>query len=151
MSLVAALMIGSLTLAACRYFSVALRRDSILVQPRETVVRAMSGQAKDISRVTRYLNKGSHELWLGDVQTSCGCTVASVSSKHVPPGGRSEIVVEGNPPGAGEKRVVVSVATDSSTQPSLTLALYDGGGWLTALYRQLLTLRSFRRRQGRRG
>ena len=121
-SLVAALMIGSLTLAACRYFFVALRRDSILVQPRETVVQAMPGQAKIVASY-EILNKGSHELWLGDVQTSCGCSVASLSSKHVPPGGRSEIVVEGNPPGAGEKRVVVSVATDSSTQPSLTLAL----------------------------
>ena len=51
-------------------------------------------EGKQVGHTFAYENKGSEEVVLSKVDTSCGCTQAFLSEeKHIPPGGKGELVV----------------------------------------------------------
>lgn len=72
----------------------------------------------------KYENTGSKPIHIASVQTSCGCTVASLKSNDVAPGDKGEITATlsiGNRTGTQHK--TLTVMTDDPTQPQTILTL----------------------------
>ena len=71
----------------------------------------------------RIINRGGGVLKLGEPSTTCGCTVASVSSKVVTSGAESIVEVIAEPPSIGEKLVEVHIPTQGSSAEELVFRL----------------------------
>ncbi len=72
----------------------------------------------------KYENKGSKPIHIASVQTSCGCTVATLKSKDVAPGDKGEITATlsiGSRTGTQHK--TLTVATDDPANPQTVLTL----------------------------
>ena len=72
----------------------------------------------------KYENTGSKPIHIASVQTSCGCTVASLKSNDVAPGDKGEITATlniGNRTGMQQK--TVTVMTDDPEHPQTVLTL----------------------------
>lgn len=71
----------------------------------------------------RIANRGGRNLVIGEVATSCGCSVASIRPRVIKPGTDGIVTVEGDPPAAGERTVRVDVNTNVAAQPKLSFHL----------------------------
>jgi uncharacterized protein DUF1573 len=72
----------------------------------------------------KYENVGTNKIHINSVQTSCGCTVASLKSNDVAPGEKGEITATlniGNRTGMQHKNV--TVMTDDPAHPQTVLTL----------------------------
>ncbi len=83
----------------------------------------MQPGSNKITTSFRVFNRGRENLVLSEVLTTCGCTVASISPKVVPPGQAAVVKVEGRPLGAGEKKVEVRIATNIPDNPYVLFSL----------------------------
>jgi len=69
-------------------------------------------------------NEGTETLQIGEVKTTCGCTVARLASSALPPGGTTELAVTLNLTGRrGAQRKDIRVASNDPRQPELILTL----------------------------
>ncbi len=81
-------------------------------------------QGKRVDHVFILKNKGDSVLNLGNVSTSCGCTVADVSSRSVAPGKISDIRVSFNSANfSGNINKSVTIQTNDPKTPVYTLVL----------------------------
>ena len=81
-------------------------------------------QGKRVDHVFRFRNKGDTPLSIIRTRTSCGCTVANVSPKTVPPGKEGDIKVtfdSGN--FAGPIHKIVYVETNDPNKPTFNLVI----------------------------
>lgn len=70
------------------------------------------------------VNKGTAPLEISQARPSCGCTVANISEKTVPPGGESRITAQLNLAGrVGQQHKTITVESNDPKQPQLTLTL----------------------------
>ena len=78
-------------------------------------------QGGDASWVFKFTNEGTSDLIVTGAKGSCGCTVPKWSSEPVAPGGEGEIkvVYDSNRIGGISKSVTVN--TNSTTQPVVTI------------------------------
>lgn len=68
-----------------------------------------------VKHVYKFTNTGTEPLVISNAKGSCGCTVPTWPKQPVPPGGKSEIVVEFNTkgkPGRQSKQVTVTANTN---------------------------------------
>ncbi len=93
-----------------------------VVSPRTRRVVAESRSSK-IRASYSIKNEGGRDLVIGKVESSCGCTVASISPMVVKPGGSATVTLEGSPTDAGEKDVVVRIETNGRPEGVLALGL----------------------------
>ena len=73
-----------------------------------------------VSQVFRVRNVGKGPLQITGVSTSCGCTMARLSSSVIPPGQRADLVVTFDPdyhPTQGQVVRLVWFATNDPVQP----------------------------------
>jgi hypothetical protein len=69
-------------------------------------------------------NAGDAQLVVDQVKTTCGCTVAVVSAREIPPGGAARIAVSLDTAGLGGPTTkVISVHTNDPDRPVVSLAL----------------------------
>lgn len=71
----------------------------------------------------RITNRGGSNLVLGDMTTSCGCSVASVDQRVLAHGQSAIVKVDAAPLGAGEKTVQVRIVSNSVPDADLVLTL----------------------------
>jgi hypothetical protein len=72
----------------------------------------------------KYENAGTKPVHIASVQTSCGCTVASLKSNDVAPGEKGEITATLTIGGrTGTQQKAVTVTTDDPVQPQTILTL----------------------------
>ena len=71
-------------------------------------------QGKTVEHTFVFENKGTEDLWIKEVTTSCGCTAALVSSNVVKPGEKGEIKVSYDSQGraANVSRTITVVSND---------------------------------------
>lgn len=75
------------------------------------------------------VNKGNATLEISQARPSCGCTVASISTKSVPPGGETRITAQLNLAGRmGQQHKTITVESNDPKQPQLTLTLQGNIG-----------------------
>ena len=92
------------------------------VSPTSQKIEVEPGDGKVIANY-RVTNRGGRDLVLGEVSTTCGCTVASIERKILKQGESSLITVEGTPPGAGERIVEIGIATNARPEANLHFRL----------------------------
>lgn len=92
------------------------------VEPHSRTATASLGQGT-VSVSYLITNVSRRVIDLGEVSTSCGCSVASISRKQLAPGERAEVEVRGNPPSAGRKAVEIYIQTSDPTLPEVALHL----------------------------
>lgn len=81
-------------------------------------------QGKHVDHVFTLKNRGDTVLTIGQVSTSCGCTVADVSTRSVAPGKNSEIRVSFNSANfSGNINKSVTIQTNDPKTPIYTLIL----------------------------
>jgi hypothetical protein len=81
-------------------------------------------QGVPVSHVFGFANRGTGDLLIEQVQTSCGCTATVLSSEVIGPGGRGEIRALLDTSGFfGEKARTVMVHTNDPRRPVVTLSL----------------------------
>ncbi len=71
----------------------------------------------------KFVNTGTGNLYISDVQTSCGCTVAQYPDKPIPPGDTEQIIVTFNSSGYTGyqlKKITIFANTPKQTH-SLTI------------------------------
>jgi hypothetical protein len=69
-------------------------------------------------------NEGNITLEIGAVRASCGCTVANISQKSVPPGGTTEVSARLSLTGRqGSQNKTITVESNDPQQPRFTLTL----------------------------
>lgn len=93
-----------------------------VASPPSQTIRAGPGDSH-VTAIYRITNPGDRELALGDVSTTCGCSVASIEPKLLGPGREAVVRVVGEPPKAGEKTVEILVSTNSAAFPTVTMQL----------------------------
>ena len=69
------------------------------------------------------VNQGNADVQITSVESSCGCTVASVDPTLVKPGGRAVLRAEATPLATGRRQVEIGVHSDSPGTPRLQLTL----------------------------
>src|SRR5690606_20377294 len=75
-------------------------------------------EGDQLTHVFALKNEGSSKLTLDRVRTSCGCTVAELKSKEIPPGGATQLAVKFDPAGRhGQNRKVVTIETNDPKSP----------------------------------
>ena len=73
----------------------------------------------------KIVNQGSSVLNIKDIQTSCGCTAALVSSKSIKPGEDGTVKVQLNTKGHTGKMVrTVTIKSNDPKQPTSTLTIF---------------------------
>lgn len=78
----------------------------------------------DVEHTYIIRNEGDLTLEITRARASCGCTVASIAEKSVPPGGQTEISARLSLKGRkGPQRKTVTVESNDPKQPNLTLVL----------------------------
>jgi hypothetical protein len=81
-------------------------------------------QGKNVEHVFILKNNGDTPLTVGQVTTSCGCTVADVSSRNIPPGKRSDIRATFNSKNfSGRISKTIFINTNDPNTPVYTLAI----------------------------
>jgi hypothetical protein len=78
----------------------------------------------DVSHIFPVHNTGDADLFISNLVTSCGCTVAELSSSVIPPGQRADLVVTFDADfheTKGEVTRLVWFATNDPTQPWVEL------------------------------
>ena len=118
-------LVASLTLAS-RYSRPKQVRAALVVTPESPLVFAKEGETK-VDLEFRVKNQTNHDIKLGEMATSCGCTVASISPKDLGPGEEAVVTVVGKPPTFGRRKVEIKVATDERTQPEVMMRLFMEG------------------------
>jgi hypothetical protein len=113
--------VASIGLLACSIMLAGGPPIGVVSPPRLRVVA--ESKFKKIVATYRVTNKGGRDLVLGEAETSCGCTVASISPKVVRPGGYAEVTVEGSSTDAGEKDVFVRIRSNGRPQSELLFQL----------------------------
>ena len=93
-----------------------------VVEPAWRRIVAEAGQ-KRVSESFAIRNVGRCDLLLGEVATSCGCTVGSIDPKRVPPGETSTLTVEASIPPVGSKDVRIRVQSNADPSPELLMGL----------------------------
>lgn len=114
---IVALIISWVAASGCRDHS-----PVAVVTPVSQRIVATPG-AGPVRATFRVLNRGSRDLVLGEVETSCGCSEADVQPRVIAPGGYGTISVAGDPPSAGEVAVQIRVGTNDASQSELVLQL----------------------------
>ena len=74
----------------------------------------------DVTHVFAVQNTGTADLKIGNLVTSCGCTVAELSSNVIPPGQRADLTATFDAnfhPTRGEVTRLVWFATNDPAQP----------------------------------
>ena len=80
--------------------------------------------AKDVEHTFILKNEGDLSLEIRQVRPSCGCTVASISQKTIPPGGQAEVTTRLSLRGRqGPQHKTISVESNDPKQPTLVLCL----------------------------
>ncbi len=75
-------------------------------------------EGDQLTHVFALKNEGSSKLTLDRVRTSCGCTVAELKSKEIPPGGATQLEVKFDTAGRhGQNRKVVTIETNDPKSP----------------------------------
>jgi len=95
---------------------------------------SVNDESPQIQRVVARLRNASHKpSHIIEVKSSCGCTVPDrVPAQPVPPGKSLELPLAVSPPGVGTKQILVSVTTDSTVTPTVSLRITAYGTALTA-------------------
>lgn len=84
-------------------------------------------QGKTVEHTFIFENKGTQDLWIKEVTTSCGCTAALVRSNTVKPGEKGEIKVSYDSQGrAGKVSRTITVVSNDQVEPvkELTIDAY---------------------------
>ena len=81
-------------------------------------------QGKIVEYTFLFENKGTEDLWIKEVTTSCGCTAALVSSNTVKPGEKGEIKVSYDSQGrAGSVSRTITVVSNDVVEPVKELTI----------------------------
>ncbi|CAG0966392.1 DUF1573 domain-containing protein [Geobacter sp.] len=81
-------------------------------------------QGKKLDYVFRLINKGDAPLTITKTRTSCGCTVASVSSKTIAPGKSTELKITFDSASFGGKvSKTITVESNDPATPTTTLTI----------------------------
>lgn len=81
-------------------------------------------QGKTVEYTFQFENKGTEDLWIKEVTTSCGCTAALVSSNTVKPGDKGEIAVSYDSQGrAGAVSRTITVVSNDLVEPVKELTI----------------------------
>jgi len=81
-------------------------------------------QGKTVEYTFRFENKGTEDLLIKEVTTSCGCTAALVSSSTVKPGEKGEITVSYDSQGrAGAVSRTITVVSNDLVEPVKELTI----------------------------
>ena len=81
-------------------------------------------QGKKVDHIFKFRNRGDATLNVARVRTSCGCTAANVTSKALPPGGKSELKVTFDSGGfGGNISKLIYIETNDPQKPVTTLTL----------------------------
>lgn len=81
-------------------------------------------QGKTVEYTFLFENKGTEDLWIKEVTTSCGCTAALVSSNTVKPGEKGEIKVSYDSQGrAGTVSRTITIASNDPVEPLKELTI----------------------------
>jgi Protein of unknown function (DUF1573) len=105
-----------------RAVGAAIRPPEWSVSPSDQTVEAEPGTAKVVVKY-RVTNVGGRVLTLGEVSTTCGCSVASIEPKFLNSRESGVITVEAIPPGAGQKTVQITVSTNAKRRANLQVQL----------------------------
>ena len=80
--------------------------------------------AKDVEHTFILKNEGDLSLEIRQVRPSCGCTVANISQKTIPPGGQAEVITRLSLRGRqGPQHKTISVESNDPKQTTLVLSL----------------------------
>lgn len=72
-----------------------------------------------------FKNTGTSELNIKDIKTSCGCTAASVTGRHIKPGESGSLRIEFDSAGkAGRLSRTVTLYTNDFKEPEQTIVIY---------------------------
>lgn len=86
-------------------------------------------QTESVEHTYVLKNTGTVTLEISRIQPSCGCTVAEISEKNVPPGGESHITTRFSPAGRnGPQHKAIVVYSNDPEQPQYTLTLQGNVG-----------------------
>ncbi len=81
-------------------------------------------QGKTVEYNFLFENKGTEDLWIKEVTTSCGCTAALVSSNTIKPGEKGELKVSYDSQGrAGVVSRTITVVTNDAIEPVKELTI----------------------------
>ncbi len=81
-------------------------------------------QGKTVAYTFLFENKGTEDLWIKEVTTSCGCTAALISSNIVKPGEKGEITVSYDSQGrAGTVSRTITVVSNDPVEPVKELTI----------------------------
>lgn len=81
-------------------------------------------QGKTVEYTFQFENKGTEDLWIKEVTTSCGCTAALVSSNTIKPGEKGEIKVSYDSQGrAGMVSRTITVVSNDVVEPVKELTI----------------------------
>ena len=79
---------------------------------------------KDVEHTFLLKNEGDLSLEIRQVRPSCGCTVANISQKTIPPGGQAEVTTRLSLRGRqGPQHKTISVESNDPNQTTLVLSL----------------------------
>ncbi len=80
------------------------------------------GPDQPVKHTFKFQNTGDATLVIGDTQTTCGCTVSSISEREIPPNAEGAIEVTFQPNNSGgPKRKSIYVKSNDPDQPSVKL------------------------------
>src|SRR4030066_1342898 len=81
-------------------------------------------QGKTVEYTFLFENKGTEDLWIREVTTSCGCTAALVSSNTIKPGEKGEIKVSYDSQGrAGTVSRTITVVSNDAVESEKELTI----------------------------
>ncbi|RII25846.1 MAG: hypothetical protein CXR31_12635 [Geobacter sp.] len=81
-------------------------------------------QGKKVDHIFKFRNRGDATLNVIRVRTSCGCTAANVTTKALPPGGKSELTVTFDSSGfGGNISKLIYIETNDPQKPVTNLTL----------------------------
>lgn len=92
-------------------------KTQVKIEPKEVNLGnvSLSSGGKSVLFVLR--NAGKHPLWIREVATTCGCTLAACEKKRVSPGERTKITVRFTPEEEGFFNKVVLVHCNANASP----------------------------------
>ena len=78
--------------------------------------------SQDVSHTFVLRNEGDQNLEISNVKPSCGCTVANITTRSIPPGGESLVTTKLALRGRqGQQRKGITVSSNDPKTPSLML------------------------------
>lgn len=120
---ISCIVVALLAIATIAYLKLGQVRPPLAVATPESQRIVADPGSTQVFASYQITNHGGRKLAIGEISTSCGCSVASIERRILAPGQSTTVKVEGTPPGAGEKTVEVRIATNSETKPELVLTL----------------------------